>query len=114
MDDVEKALKGLLEPTFKPVLVGEAEVRQTFDISSIGTIAGCYVTRGIARRNAKIRVVRDGEVLHDGEIESLKRFTEDVREVRQNFECGVKVENFDSIEAGDRLQFYVLRRVEQA
>ncbi|MGC9349721.1 MAG: translation initiation factor IF-2 [Anaerolineae bacterium] len=114
VDDVEKALKGLLEPTFKQVLIGEAEVRQTFDISSVGTIAGSYVTRGMIRRNAKVRVVRDGELLHDGEIDSLKRFTEDVREVRQNFECGVKVEGFDDIEPGDRLQFYVMRRVEQA
>jgi translation initiation factor IF-2 len=67
----------------------------------------------MARRNAKVRVVRDNELLHDGEIDSLKRFTEDVREVRQNFECGVKVEGFDAIEPGDRLQFYVMRRVEQ-
>ncbi len=113
VDDVEKALKGMLEPTYQQVLIGEAEVRQLFDISDIGTIAGCYVTRGVARRNAKVRVVRDDEVLHDGEIESLKRFTEDVREVRQNFECGVKVDGFDNLDAGDRLQFYVMRRVEQ-
>lgn len=114
VDDVEKALKGLLEPTYQQVLIGEAEVRQIFDISSIGTIAGCYVTRGMARRNANVRVIRDSEVLHDGHIESLKRFTQDVREVRQNFECGVKVDGFDNVEVGDRLQFYVTRRVEQA
>jgi translation initiation factor IF-2 len=114
VDDVEKALKGLLEPTYKQVLIGEAEVRQLFDISGVGTIAGCYVTRGIARRNAKIRVVRDSSVLHDGGVDSLKRFTEDVREVRQNFECGVKVDGFDQLEVGDRLQFYVMRRVEQS
>ncbi|MGC9521848.1 MAG: translation initiation factor IF-2 [Anaerolineae bacterium] len=113
VDDVEKALKGLLEPTYQQVLIGEAEVRQLFDITGVGTIAGCYVTRGVARRNAKVRVVRDDEVLHDGEIESLKRFTEDVREVRQNFECGVKIDGFNNLDTGDRLQFYVMKRVEQ-
>ncbi len=111
VDDVEKALKGLLEPTYEQVLIGEAEVRQTFDISSLGTIAGCYVTRGIVRRNARARVVRDGTVLHEGEIDSLKRFTEDVREVRQNFECGIKLAGFNAVQPGDRLQFYVMRRV---
>jgi translation initiation factor IF-2 len=83
-------------------------------VSSIGTIAGCYVTRGIVRRNAKVRVIRNEQVLHDGEIDSLKRFTEDVREVRQNFECGVKVEGYNTLQVGDRLQFYVMQRVEQA
>ena len=113
VDDVEKALQGLLEPTYQQVLVGEAEVRQLFNISSIGTIAGCYVTRGLARRNAKVRVVREDEVIYDGDIDSLKRFTEDVREVRQNFECGVKVDGFNDLQVGDLLQFYVTRRVEQ-
>lgn len=113
VDDVEKALKGLLEPTYQAVLIGEAEVRQLFNVSSIGTIAGCFVTRGVARRNAKVRVVRGDEVAFDGEIDSLKRFTEDVREVRQNFECGVKIEGFDKLQEGDRLQFYTMQRVEQ-
>jgi len=112
VEDVEKALKGMLEPTYQPVLIGEAEVRQLFTISSIGTIAGCFVTRGTARRNAKIRVIRNKEILHDGTIESLKRFTEDVREVRQNFECGVKIDGYNDLEIGDRLQFYVMERVE--
>lgn len=113
VDDVEKALKGMLEPTYEPTVIGQAEVRQIFDISSIGTIAGCYVTQGLARRNAKVRVVRDGNLLHDGEIDSLKRFTEDVREVRQNFECGVKLHGFNNLQVGDQLQFYVMKRVEQ-
>jgi len=112
VDDVEKALKGMLEPTYQPVLIGEAEVRQLFTISSIGTIAGCFITRGIGRRNAKIRVLRNSEILHDGSIESLKRFTEDVREVRQNFECGIKIDGYNALEVGDRLQFYVMQRVE--
>ncbi|MCU0519280.1 MAG: translation initiation factor IF-2 [Anaerolineae bacterium] len=113
VDDVEKALKGMLEPTYTEAVIGEAEVRQIFDISSLGKIAGCYITRGLARRNAKVRVIRNDAVVHDGAIDSLKRFAEDVREVRQNFECGIKLESFDGIAAGDRLQFYVMRRVEQ-
>ena len=112
VDEVEKALQGLLEPTFEEVVIGEAEVRQVFDISSIGRIAGCYVTKGVARRNARVRVYRGEEKLYDGEIDSLKRFTEDVREVRQNYECGVKIAGFDGVEVGDRLVFYQMKRVE--
>jgi len=113
VDDVEKALKGMLEPTYTEVAIGEADVRQIFDISSLGKIAGCYITQGVARRNAKVRVLRNDAVLYDGAIDSLKRFTEDVREVRQNFECGIKVQGFDDLSVGDRLQFYAMRRVEQ-
>ncbi len=101
----------MLEPTYAQVMIGEAEVRQLFDISSLGTIAGCYV--GVVRRNAKVRVIRDDEAIHDGSLDSLKRFTEDVREVRQNFECGIKLDGFNNLQVGDRLQFYVMRRVEQ-
>ncbi len=112
VDEVEKALQGLLEPTFEEVVIGEAEVRQVFDISNIGRIAGCYVTKGVARRNARVRVYRGEEKLYDGEIDSLKRFTEDVREVRQNYECGLKIAGFDGVEVGDRLVFYQMKRVE--
>jgi translation initiation factor IF-2 len=114
IDDVNKALKGMLEPTYRKQGIGEAEVRQTFQVSNVGTIAGCYVTRGLVQRNANVLVVRDGDVLHDGRIDSLKRFTEDAREVRQGYECGVKVDGFDEIEEGDLLQFYVMKRVEQS
>jgi translation initiation factor IF-2 len=113
VDEVEKAMKGMLDPVYEATVIGEAEVRQLFVVSSLGTIAGCYVNRGIVRRNAKVRVVRNEKVLHDGEIDSLKRFTEDVREVRQNFECGIKVEGYNNLQVGDRLQFYVMQRVEQ-
>jgi translation initiation factor IF-2 len=113
IDDVNKALKGMLEPTYRKQGIGEAQVRQVFEVSDVGTIAGCYVTRGLVQRNAKVLVVRDGDVLHDGRIDSLKRFTEDVREVRQGYECGVKVEGFDDVDEGDLLQFYVMQRVEQ-
>jgi translation initiation factor IF-2 len=113
IDDVNKALKGMLEPTYRKQGIGEAEVRQVFEISNVGAIAGCYVTRGLVQRNANVLVVRDGDVLHDGRIDSLKRFTEDVREVRQGYECGVKVEGFSDLDEGDLLQFYVMKRVER-
>jgi len=112
VDDVEKAMKGLLEPTYEEKIIGEAEVRATFDISRLGRIAGCYVTNGIIRRNAQVRVLRGGEVLHEGAVDSLKRFEKDVREVRQNFECGIKLVGFDDIESGDRLQFFAMERVQ--
>ena len=112
VDDVGKALKGLLDPTYEENILGEAEIRQVFDIPRAGKIAGCYVRSGVVRRNAKVRVLRDDEELFDGYVESLKRFTKDVREVKQNFECGVGVEGFSDFQPGDQLQFYVMQRVE--
>ncbi len=106
IDEVDQALKGLLEPTYVKVLVGEAVVRDTFNIPDLGTVAGCYVRKGEARRNAKVRVVRDGSTRHDGPVSSLKRFAEDVREVRKGYECGVGVAGFDDFHVGDVLQFY--------
>jgi translation initiation factor IF-2 len=110
VDDVEKAMKGLLEPTYVARVIGQAVVRQTFDISRIGRIAGCYINQGIVTRNAKVRVVRDGDEIYDGELDSLKRFEKDVREVREGFECGIKIAGFDEVEEGDRLLFYRLER----
>jgi translation initiation factor IF-2 len=106
IDDVDQALKGLLEPTYVKVLVGEAEVRDTFHIPDLGTVAGCYIREGEARRNARARVIRDGSQLHDGPVSSLKRFSEDVREVRKGYECGVGLAGFDDFEVGDVIQFY--------
>jgi len=111
VDDVEKAMKGMLAPVYEEKVIGEAQVRQTFDIPRVGRVAGCYVTAGVIQRNAKARVLRDGEVVHEGGLDSLKRFEKDVREVRQNFECGVKLVGFDTVESGDRLQFFVMERV---
>jgi translation initiation factor IF-2 len=106
IDEVDQALKGLLEPTFVKVLVGEAVVRDTFTIPDVGTVAGCYVRRGEARRNARARVLRDGGTLHDSSVSSLKRFAEDVREVRKGYECGVGLAGFNEFEVGDVIQFY--------
>jgi translation initiation factor IF-2 len=111
IEDVELALKGMLEPVFQDVRIGVAEVRQVFRIRRVGKIAGCYVREGEARRNAKVHVVRNGQTIHEGKVGSLKRFEEDVREVRAGFECGIGVANFDDIEEGDALEFYVQERV---
>ncbi len=114
IEDVEKALKGLLEPTYEDVIVGEAEVRATFKVPRVGIVAGCYVRSGEARRNARVRVFRNGQQLHDGHVDSLKRFEKDVREVRTGFECGVHLADFEDFSIGDVIQFYVKERVEPA
>jgi translation initiation factor IF-2 len=114
VDEVDKALKGLLEPTYVDVVIGEAEVREVFQIPRTGAIAGCYVRDGEIRRNARARVIRDGEQLYDGHVSSLKRFKKDVREVRTGFECGVGLEDFGDFATGDVIQFYVKEREESA
>jgi translation initiation factor IF-2 len=111
-EDVEKALKGLLEPEIKENVIGHAEVRAIFRISRVGNIAGCRVIDGEIRRNAKMRVVRAGESIFEGEIASLKHHQDDVREVRQGFECGVSLKGFDDFEEGDLLESYVLEKVQ--
>ena len=110
IEDIDKALKGLLEPTYVDVTIGEAEVRATFRIRHIGIIAGCYIRNGVARRNARARLWRGEEQLYDGQVSSLKRFQEDVPEVRTDFECGVGLGNFGDFEEGDRIEFYVKER----
>ena len=114
VDEVDKALKGLLEPTYADVVIGEAEVRATFNIPKVGVVAGCYVRQGEARRNARARVFRGEEQLYDGYVASLKRFDKDVREVRTGFECGVGLEDFHDFAVGDVIQFYVKERQEAA
>jgi translation initiation factor IF-2 len=110
IEDVDKALKGLLEPTYIDVDIGLAEVRATFRIPRAGVVAGCYVRDGIVRRDALARVRRNGEQLYDGRVSSLRRFQEDVREVRTGFECGVGLEGFTDFEEGDVIEFYVKER----
>ncbi len=107
VDEVKAALSGMLAPERKENILGLVEVRQIFKISKIGTVAGCYVTEGLARRsNAKVRVLRDNVVVHDGELDSLKRFKDDVREVKAGFECGLSLKNFDDLKVGDQLEMY--------
>ena len=110
IEEVEQAMKGLLEPKIVEKRIGVAQVRATFDIPSIGTIAGCYVADGVVRRNARLRVFRDGGVMYDGDVASLRRFEEDVREVRQGYECGIKVDGYNDVREGDQLLFYVMER----
>jgi translation initiation factor IF-2 len=105
-EDIEQALVGMLRPIETEATLGEAEVRATFRASRIGTIAGCMVTSGVVRRGAQVRVVREGVVIHTGELDSLKRFKEDVREVKQGFECGLSLKNYNEVQVGDQLEVF--------
>jgi translation initiation factor IF-2 len=111
IDDLEKALKGLLEPTYEDVVIGHAEVRAIFKIPRKGHIAGSYVLDGRVTRNALARVQRNGDEIYDGKIASLRRFTEDVREVDAGYECGIGLENFDDFQEGDVIEFYAKQQV---
>jgi len=111
-EDIEKALKGMLEPEYKDVLIGKAEVRQVFRIPKIGNIAGSYVREGEIRRNATARVVRGGQKVFEGSVSSLKHLKDDVREVRQGFECGIGLNGFDGFRTGDLVEFYAKEQVE--
>ena len=111
INDVEAAMKGMLDPVYKEVVIGTAEIRQTFKVSNVGTIAGSYVLTGKVSRNAGIRVIRDNIVIHDGKLISLKRFKDDVKEVDKGYECGLQIENFNDIKEGDQLEVYVMEEV---
>jgi translation initiation factor IF-2 len=111
VDEVKAALSGMLTPEKKEAVLGLVEVRQVFRISKIGTVAGCYVTDGLIRRNARVRVLRDNVVIHDGELESLKRFKDDVREVKSGFECGLSIKSYSDIKVGDQLEAYEVQEV---
>ncbi len=113
IDDVKKSLSGLLAPEEKEEILGRAEVRQTFKVPKVGIVAGCYVTYGKITRNANIRILRDGIIIHEGKIASLKRFKDDVTEVQQGYECGVGIEKFDDIKPGDQIEAYTTVKVER-
>jgi translation initiation factor IF-2 len=112
-EDIEQALVGMLAPVTTEQTIGEAEVRQLFRVSRLGTIAGSYVTSGLVRRNAQVRVVRDGTVIHETSIAQLKRFKDDVREVEEGFECGILLQGFNDVKEGDVLEVYETRQVER-
>jgi len=112
LDDIRKAMVGMLEPTYQEDVIGTAEVRETFNVPKVGTIAGCGVLDGKIQRNAGVRVLRDGVVVYTGKISSLKRFKDDVKEVASGYECGIGVENFNDIKVGDHLEAFVMREVE--
>nr|MBA2725785.1 translation initiation factor IF-2 [Actinomycetota bacterium] len=111
VQDVENAAKGLLGPEFKEVALGQAEVRTTFRVPRLGVIAGCMVLDGSVRRNSSARLVRDGTVVYETTIASLRRFKDDVREVNQGFECGIGLEGFQDIKEGDIIQVFEDREV---
>jgi translation initiation factor IF-2 len=111
-EDIEKALKGMLEPEYKDVLIGKAEVRQVFRIPKIGNIAGSFVREGEIKRNATARVVRSGQKIFEGTVSSLKHLKDDVREVKQGFECGISLDGFNEFKSGDVVEFYTKQMVE--
>jgi translation initiation factor IF-2 len=110
IEDIEKALKGMLTPEFKEVILGRADILKVFHISKVGDIAGCRVSSGEIRRNGKARLVRAGQVIFEGELASLKHEKDDVREVRQGFECGISFKNFNEYAPGDVVECYILKR----
>jgi len=113
IEEIEAAMKGLLDPVYKENVIGHAEVRNIFKISRVGTIAGCMVTSGKIARSAEARLIRDGIVIYEGKIETLKRFKDDVREMAQGFECGMTLSNFQDIKEGDIIEAFVMETVER-
>ncbi|MCY6483931.1 translation initiation factor IF-2 [Clostridium aestuarii] len=111
LDDIKAAMVGMLEPEYKEVVLGTAEVRLTYKISSIGTVAGCYITNGKITRNSKVRVIRDGIVIFESEISSLKRFKDDVKEVATGYECGMTIEKFNDLKEGDLVEAYIMEEI---
>ena len=113
IEEIEAAMKGMLDPTYKEEVTGHAEIRQTFKVSGVGTIAGCYVTDGTITRNTQVRIVRDGIVIHEGELASLKRFKDDVKEVNSGYECGLSIERFNDIKEGDVVEGFKMVEIER-
>ena len=111
LEDIDAALKGMLDPEFEEVVTGFAEVRQTFKVSKVGTIAGCYVTDGVIERNSLVRILRNGVVIFEGKMASLRRFKDDVKEVKAGYECGITIGNFNDIKEGDVIEASVEREV---
>ncbi|MBQ9124551.1 MAG: translation initiation factor IF-2 [Acholeplasmatales bacterium] len=111
LEDIEAALKGMLDPVYEEVVIGQAEVRSLFKLSKVGTIAGCYVTDGVIERNSLVRILRNGIVVFEGKMASLKRFKDDAKEVKQGYECGITIENFNDIKEGDVFEASVMKEV---
>jgi len=113
IEEIESAMKGMLDPEFEEKIIGQVEVRTTFKVSKIGTIAGCYVTEGKITRDSGIRLIRDGIVIFEGEIDTLKRFKDDVKEVARNYECGITIKNYNDVKEGDVIEAYVMEEIER-
>lgn len=113
LDDVKAAMAGLLDPEYKEVVLGRAEVRQTFRVPNAGVVAGCYVQEGKITRSAEVRVLRDNIIIYEGKISSLRRFKDDVREVAQGYECGIGIEKFNDIKEGDIIEAFFMEKIER-
>lgn len=113
IDDVENAMKGMLDPEFKEEILGKAEIRDTFKVPNVGIVGGAYITEGKVQRNAEIRLVRDGIVIHEGSISSLRRFKDDVKEVAQNYECGIGIDNYNDIKPGDIIECFIMAEIKK-
>ena len=111
IEDIQAAMKGMLAPKFKENVLGRCTVRQTFRVSGVGTVAGCYVTDGKIQRNAQIRLLRDNVVVHEGKIDSLKRFKDDAKEVAAGYECGLGIENYNDVKEGDEIECFVMEEI---
>ncbi|MFT8392522.1 MAG: translation initiation factor IF-2 [Liquorilactobacillus ghanensis] len=111
IDQVETAMKGMLEPVYKEKITGQVEIRQTYKVSKLGTIGGGYVTDGFIQRDSGVRLIRDGIVIYEGKLASLKRFKDDAKEVKQGFECGLMIENYNDIKVGDQVEAYIMQEV---
>jgi translation initiation factor IF-2 len=111
VDELRAAMSGMLTPDKKEEVIGNAEIRQVFKVSKIGSIAGCMVTSGIVRRSARVRLLRNNVVVFTGELESLKRFKDDAREVKEGFECGLNIKGYNDIAEGDQLEFFEIKEV---
>ncbi|AEP86653.1 translation initiation factor IF-2 [Bacillus spizizenii TU-B-10] len=113
IDEIEAAMKGMLDPEYEEKVIGQVEVRQTFKVSKIGTIAGGYVTEGTITRDSGLRLIRDGVVIFEGEVDVLKRFKDDVKEVSQGYECGITIKKYNDIREGDILEAFVMQEIER-
>ena len=113
IEEIEAAMQGMLDPEFEEKVIGQAEVRQTFKVTKVGTIAGCYVTDGKITRDSGVRIIRDGVVIFEGQLDTLKRFKDDVKEVAQNYECGITIERYNDLKEGDIIEAYIMEEVKR-
>ncbi len=113
INEIEAAMKGMLAPKFRETVIGHAEVRETYKVSKVGTVCGCYVQDGKIQRGCQVRVLRDNIVIHEGELASLRRFKDDVREVNTNYECGMQIEKFNDVKVGDIIEAFVMEEIKQ-
>ncbi len=111
MEEIEAAMQGMLDPEFEEKIIGQAEVRQTFKVSKVGTIAGSYVTEGKISRDSGVRLIRDGIVIFEGELDALKRFKDDAKDVAKGYECGITIKNFNDVKEGDVIEAFIMEEI---